>query len=375
MSLQTALLAFEACVLKDPFDLQQTLSILKELGECCQAQKNSGEPIVPETPFHTLRIHHDGISYPLAHFILSAQTGSSSQTSLSSANAATLLEALFKYPVSPEQVNQDQCTVLHLALAFKQDEVTDFLLKLRLNPHRKDHRGLTPLHVACLQNNHHHVKALLEQGADPLNITFQGNNVLHFCAKSSNPDITHLFKNHKKLVNLQNQKGDIALQIAALHSNLEQVRCLVEMGAQLDVTSPNLGSPLLIAARIGHLEIVKYLYAQGASLRLPDHLGSTPLHKAATYGHLKVAEFLVQHGADLYLEDHQKKMPLDLATEYKCVDVMLFLKQCSQALNEHQELSFLFSKDAPPDLISEPAQTQSQISGGQISSRSSRKTL
>ena len=108
--------------------------------------------------------------------------------------------------------------------------------------------------------------------------------------------------------------------------NLENVRLLVEQGADLDQVDSSGWSPLFWAsyggqleiaqylveqgstmdkatnygaASNGHLEVVRYLLEQGADKEKANQLGWTPLHRAAYMGRLEVAKLLMHYGADV----------------------------------------------------------------------------
>ncbi len=83
--------------------------------------------------------------------------------------------------------------------------------------------------------------------------------------------------------------GSNALQEAASHGRLDVVRCLVDLGADVNDTpnytrrlkpSDDPGTPLHSAARTGNLEIVRYLLDHGANAKLQDSEGKTVLDVA-----------------------------------------------------------------------------------------------
>ena len=70
---------------------------------------------------------------------------------------------------------------------------------------------------------------------------------------------------------------------------------------------------LIEAAKRGDLDEVKRLIENGADVNIKDNDGDTPLHYAASGGHLDVVKFLVENGADVNAKDKYGRTPLDVA--------------------------------------------------------------
>ena len=98
--------------------------------------------------------------------------------------------------------------------------------------------------------------------------------------------------------------GSNALQEAASHGRLDVVRCLVDLGADVNDT-PN------------------YDYA----LKDLDRL-ETPLHSAARTGNLEIVRYLLDHGANAKLQDNEGRTALDVArSSQKCIIKLLIIKR------------------------------------------------
>lgn len=97
------------------------------------------------------------------------------------------------------------------------------------------------------------------------------------------------------------------LMAAVTAGNLQEVKKLIQAGADLEVRYPILNgfndghTPLLVASRDGHTEIVKELLEAGANVNAVEPtFGAVPLHKATYNGHADITRLLVQHpGVDL----------------------------------------------------------------------------
>ncbi|MHB9146957.1 MAG: ankyrin repeat domain-containing protein [Candidatus Amoebophilus sp.] len=72
-------------------------------------------------------------------------------------------------------------------------------------------------------------------------------------------------------------------------------------------------SPLHIAVLMGDIEEVKSLLEHGADVHAQNKNGSTPLHVAAWFNKLEVAKFLLEQGADIHVTNAYGQTPLHLA--------------------------------------------------------------
>lgn len=123
----------------------------------------------------------------------------------------------------------------------------------------KPELGFTNLYYPAMDGDLVVTHLLLESGADPNGIIFNG-----------------LFP----------------LYTAAEHGHVEVVRELVEHGADVNQTTPKGCTALLNAAEEGQGDVVVYLIAHGADPCIANQFGSTPSNGAEENGHHRLAEFL-----------------------------------------------------------------------------------
>ena len=106
-------------------------------------------------------------------------------------------------------------------------------------------------------------------------------------------------------------KGMISPKLAA--GQIDEIRSLLDQGADIETTGPE-GRTLLWAASInGHLEIVRLLLEKGAQVDKTANDGSTALSPACLEGHLEVARLLIQKGADVNKATDNGMTPLFFA--------------------------------------------------------------
>lgn len=93
-----------------------------------------------------------------------------------------------------------------------------------------------------------------------------------------------------------------ALLGAASAGQLEIAMLLLDIGADVNTSSPTGRTPLHEAVETNRFPVVKFLLESGADVMLRSQDGQTVLHIAAMNGDWPVVKFLVENGADLNAE-------------------------------------------------------------------------
>ncbi|XP_041118782.1 BRCA1-associated RING domain protein 1 [Polyodon spathula] len=114
---------------------------------------------------------------------------------------------------------------------------------------KKNHKGETLLHLACIKGDVSSVEQLLESGADP---------------------------------NLKDHAGWTPLHEACNHGHVKVVELLLQQGALLNTTGYQNESPLHDAVKNGHAGIVELLLRNGASQEVLNIFGLRPIDHAET---------------------------------------------------------------------------------------------
>ena len=91
--------------------------------------------------------------------------------------------------------------------------------------------------------------------------------------------------------------GSTALHEAAQFNRLDEVKLLLEKGADINAVNSVGLTPLHLAARSGHTDMVALLLARKADVMAKDIFGLTSLHLAAQYGHENTMYLLIANGA------------------------------------------------------------------------------
>ena len=92
---------------------------------------------------------------------------------------------------------------------------------------------------------------------------------------------------------------DIALFKAAERNRPEQVKQLLDQGANVNAVIPGDGSPLIAAAREGHLEMVRVLLDRGAKPNIGVSGDGNAITNAAREGFSDIVMLLLERGADI----------------------------------------------------------------------------
>jgi ankyrin repeat protein len=168
--------------------------------------------------------------------------------------------------------------------------------------------------VAVRRDNMSTVLALLLRGFDVNTLDEKGQHALHVALRADSLEVAlFLAKLTGVNVNASTPQGETPLMIAALRGHIEVARALVAQGA--DVNKPG-WTPLHYAATHAGpaaRELVALLLEQHAYIDAESPNGTTPLMMAAQYGEPDVLRLLLDEGADPALRNQQKLSALDFA--------------------------------------------------------------
>jgi len=179
------------------------------------------------------------------------------------------------------------------------------LLQHGADPNPSDTVGqATPLHHASLAVDLPSIQLLLHFAANPNSQALGEITPLHFAATApAGHTIIPTLIRGGALINVPNDTGCTAIYFAASKGREQNVRTLLDLGADCTLADTGGWAPLHCAAAMGHAGIINMLVDAGANVGTRDAAGLTPLIYAATKGQVAAVKMLLARGADVDAAD------------------------------------------------------------------------
>lgn len=219
--------------------------------------------------------------------------------------------------------DEDQYTALHWTAQNGDEAITRLLLDRGAAINETDGRGRTPAHIACQHGQENVIRVLLSRGAD---VQVRGKDdwtALHLAAWQGHLGIVKLLvKQAGADVDGQTTDGRTPLHLASQRGQYRVARILIELGANVHMTSMGSHTPLHVAAETGHTSTSRLLIKHRADVHAQSALGLTPLHLASQRGHLATVKMLMEEGADPCQPNQGQPTPFQLAAENSHCEVL-----------------------------------------------------
>lgn len=122
------------------------------------------------------------------------------------------------------------------------------------------------------------------------------------------------------------------LYYAAVGGDNQGILQALNNGADINSRHTIDATPLFAAVATNNLESVKLLVSMGANLDLPTETGENPLHRAAHYCRTDIVKFLLDSGADKEFVTPKKQSSLYFAVSDGCVDSVRVLLDAGASL-------------------------------------------
>lgn len=133
--------------------------------------------------------------------------------------------------------------------------------------------------------------------------------------------LQELIKVDQSRVNSYSGDGFTPLGLAAFFGQIENLKLLVDQGADVNAESKNQMQVRPIHSAVAHrqvqvaYEMAEYLLANGAVVNVAQHGGWTPLHQAAAHGQEDMVKLLLRYYADVSARSEDGRTPAELAAE------------------------------------------------------------
>jgi ankyrin repeat protein len=178
----------------------------------------------------------------------------------------------------------------------------------------RDNNGNTPLILAAKHGDFAIVKKLVIKGAN-----------LEIKNKDS----------HDALLALSNYTMQYPLVVAGkkksepipitTEGHLKTAAYLIQNGANVNETTSDGNTALILATELNKLKLVELLLSKGASVNAQNQQGDSALIVASTKGYAQLICPLIRKGADTHLQDNQGKTALQYAEQYDQQEIIKIL--------------------------------------------------
>ena len=158
------------------------------------------------------------------------------------------------------------------------------------------------------------LRLMFHQFADNNATDYDGNTLLMMAVQIRRQPIVRFFVTMGCSRNIQNNKGECALHIAAANQNTDAIQLLVDVGCELTLRDHHGNTPLFVAAAANYLPTTKLLLESRAP-DIPNFEGRTAVHYAARFGMAEMVHLLLQYKKPISNIDSDNKTPLDLAMD------------------------------------------------------------
>jgi len=240
-------------------------------------------------------------------------------------------------------------TPLHAASRYGHIEVMHLLLKAHAKVNERDDDDNTPLFYAIQSENPKAVALLLDHGADVDIQNKGGKTPLYEAIVYNSAPVVGLLIKHKAAVNnINSKKGLTPLSRALMSStintaialmlyaagarlninpfnifvhaifqhNMDTLRLLVGIGANINATDDQGFTPLYAAIQIDDINTTNYLIKHKANVNSRDNAGNTPLMSAiVNTDNVNLVQSLISHGAHINVENNDGATPLLIAIQ------------------------------------------------------------
>ena len=136
---------------------------------------------------------------------------------------------------------------------------------------------------------------------------------MHDAAQYGHTDIIRLLAKYRGDINARNTIGITPLKAAAQNDELECVKVLLELGADVHAVSKDTKEGILHNAK--SIAVARLLLEAGADVNAADKERETPLHHAIINGFTELAVYLIEQGAGKQIKNKYGETPIDMARE------------------------------------------------------------
>ena len=175
------------------------------------------------------------------------------------------------------------------------------------------------------------LRCLIENGVDINSFSADNCNCtpLMKAVENGDKDVVAFLIDHGANVTIKDKCGYTALHRACIiyhDCSPEVLSCLIENGADVNLSTDKNRTPLMTACEYGHVNTVTFLIEHGANVNLQDWTGLTAVHYAVRGSQAcEILSCLMENGADVDAKTCGGLTPLMIAAERGDTKVATFL--------------------------------------------------
>jgi len=196
--------------------------------------------------------------------------------------------------------------------------------------------GSTSLHYAVQYGHRDIVELLIEQGADinakndqgkaPIDIAMgQGRMDIASVLIDNGAEASFLTKMRVSMARQERRPVDLSLFTAAKNGEQQEVKALLDQGADINAKDDQGMTALHLAAQGGHTDVVEFLLSKDADINAQNIKGYTPLYSAIWKNDPNMVGLLVSKGADVNFSPEDDYSPLHHAVWEENLDIIKVL--------------------------------------------------
>ena len=111
----------------------------------------------------------------------------------------------------------------------------------------------------------------------------------------------------------QDNDGETVLHVCAYHNHPEIMRMLIDAGADVNIQNKWGETALHWCTSFNQSKIARMLIDAGADVNIQNEYGNTALHRCAFKKSSEIARMLIDAGADKTIPNNDGKLPYELA--------------------------------------------------------------
>ncbi|XP_062873697.1 ankyrin repeat and death domain-containing protein 1B [Trichomycterus rosablanca] len=243
--------------------------------------------------------------------------------------------------VNVNALNMHNRTALHYAVAGKNVQAVDVLLRRRAKLDLQDKFGLTPIHLTAWFGSLEILKLLIQSGADQRVKNTEGMNMMHCAAVNDHTDIVEYIVNDLQMKELdkEDNHGNRPFAVAAEHGCVRMLQMLMEEPYQMATMEENKNgnTPLHLAAKNGHLEALELLLEHFEIRNEVNHAGETALFLATDGSYDDCVLALLNSRCDPNIPDTNKTSALHAVCEKGYTSVAKLLLDNGAVINTRNQ--------------------------------------